>query len=142
MRSSEPPLCNVHQRAANNNQSQLIQAGPPALKATRPNTPGGFYARRFTLEEITDLLGLALKNDLSDEVSAVRVAVRRVMDQFESELSPAEYAGLARIIIAGTDAIARLMRAQKELADQHNAQFTQALIAALDEMAQEEQHDH
>jgi len=76
-----------------------------------------FYSRTYTLEEVADLVHSALDHSLDDEVAAVRVAVRRVMQQFHEELMPTEYARLASAIFTGANTIARLVRTSRDLAD-------------------------
>jgi hypothetical protein len=94
-----------------------------------------FYQRTYTIEEVADLLHLAIDHSLDDEVAAARVAVRRVMTQLKVELSPAEYARLATVIFTGTNTIGRLLRTSHELADKSSRELIEAIVTVLDERA-------
>jgi hypothetical protein len=74
-----------------------------------------FYNSSYTLEEIADLVGLAMDDSLEDELAATRIAIRRVLQQLKEELSPDEYAHMAGIIFRGTNTVARLLRVQNAL---------------------------
>ena len=65
---SQPPLCYVH-------SGRLRLEQETDNERQRKN----FYSRTYSLEEVADLVHLALDHSLDDEVAAVRVAVRRVM---------------------------------------------------------------
>ncbi len=112
IRESQPPFCRTH--------SDLRQGK-------------SFYNRTYTLEEVADLVHLALDHSLDDEVAAVRVAVRRVMQQLHEELTPTEYARLASAIFTGANTIARLVRTSRDLADDTADKFLKAIRQVLDE---------
>lgn len=95
----------------------------------------GFYEGRYSMEEIADLLNADTSKGLSDEVSAARVAVRRMLEHLEEELTPHEYAHLAQAIFTGTNSIVRLLRAQNELAGHSHDGFHRIINLALDEMS-------
>lgn len=97
-----------------------------------------FYQRTYTIEEVADLLHLAIDHSLDDEVAAARVAVRRVMTQLKEELSPAEYARLATVIFTGTNTIGRLLRTSHELADKRSLEIIEAIATVLDERARKQ----
>jgi hypothetical protein len=89
------------------------------------------------MQEIADLMRKAVEGDLSDEMKAARIAVRRVLQQLEEELSPAEYARMASLIFLGTNAIARLARAQRDLSREGAEEWAKAIALALDEVGRE-----
>jgi hypothetical protein len=92
-----------------------------------------FYSRTYTLEEVADLVHLALDHSLDDELTAVRIAVRRVLQQLHEELTPTEYARLASAIFTGANTIARLVRTSRDLADDTADKFVKAFEQVLDE---------
>jgi hypothetical protein len=105
---------------------------------TEGQSPGlrkSFYQRTYTIEEVADLIHLAIDHSLDDEVAAARVAVRRVMTQLKEELSPAEYARLATVIFTGTSTIGRLLRTSHELADKRTQEIMDAIARVLKEDA-------
>ena len=113
-------------------------ARPAAGKEATPDDPrSGFYDRRYTLAEIADLLRLSTDDSLKDELAAARVAVRRVLEHLEEELTPHEFAHLAQVIFTGTKTIVSLLQAQHDLADPAAVGFAWAIHQALDEMARE-----
>ena len=114
-----------------------ISAGKNGPEASR----SGFYDRRYTLQEIADLVTLNAGEDLTDEVTAARVAVRRVLQHLEEALTPSEYAHMAQVIFTGTNTIVRLLRAQQDLADPRAERFNQAIGQALDELSGELKFD-
>ena len=88
------------------------------------------------MEEVAQLLHLAIDHSLDDELTAARVAVRRVLNQLKDELTPAEYARLASVIFTGANTISRLVRTSHELADKRADEVMAALVKVLHEHAQ------
>lgn len=89
------------------------------------------------MQEVADLLNVAMDTDLSDELSAARIAVRRVLQQLEQQLSPAEYVRMAELIFRGANTIAGLLRAQLDLSREKSEILLEALSKALDEIGEE-----
>jgi hypothetical protein len=89
------------------------------------------------LEEVALLVNLALDDGLEDEVAASRIAVQRVMEELREELSPAEFARLAGLVFRGSDTIARLLRAQRELSGDAADGLAGAISEALDGLGDE-----
>jgi hypothetical protein len=127
IRGSEPPLCPVHARSGASRERQ------------EPATPGapGFYGRNFTVGEIADLLDSVEEKALADEIDAVRITTRRIMEQFSDTLEPAEYRQLARLVFAGANTIARLLQARRALSAASADDVAAAIAGALDELSQE-----
>ncbi|HET6444437.1 MAG TPA: hypothetical protein VFI27_07630 [candidate division Zixibacteria bacterium] len=121
LRSSDPPLCYAHARIAQS-QNEEESSSPGA----------GFYSRCYTLEEIADMVALALDDSLEDELAATRIAVRRVMQQLHEELSVDEYAHMAGIIFRGTNTVARLLRINKALSKENDSEIATGIGEALD----------
>ena len=124
MRDSQPPLCYFH--LGRHSQEQ---------ESDDKSHNKDFYRRTYTLEEIADLVHLALDHSLDDEVAAVRVAVRRVMQQLHEELTPTEYARLASAIFTGANTIARLVRTSRDLADDTRDMIRMVIEQVLDEQS-------
>ena len=124
IRESQPPLCRAH-----SGRQRLEQETDDERQ--RKN----FYRRTYSLEEVADLVHLALDHSLDDEVAAVRVAVRRVMQQLHEELTPTEYARLASAIFTGANTIARLVRTSRDLADDTRDVIRSVIEQVLDEQS-------
>jgi soluble lytic murein transglycosylase-like protein len=139
VRDSDSPLCATH-------------GGRPAGFAddvvpqhSESNAPDAFAAASAVeqdrsapdLEEVALLVNLALDDGLEDEVAASRVAVQRVMEELREELSPAEFARLAGLVFRGSDTIARLLRAQRELSGDAADGLAGAISEALDGLGDE-----
>jgi hypothetical protein len=125
---SKPPLCSTH-------SGRTDGAGAPAGNQNRQLH--GFYGREYTLEEVADLVNLALDDSLDDELAAARVATRRVLKQLQEELEPSDYAQLAGLIFTGTNTIARLLRTQRALRGESADGIAGAIAMALDELSNE-----
>ena len=128
VRESQPPLCSTHLKLTTG-------AGAPADNQNR--LTHGFYSSTYTVEELADLVSLALDGSLDDELSASRVAIRRVIEQLHNELPPEEYAKLAALVFTGVNTIARLLRTQRVLSGDSADSISGALSIALDEIANE-----
>lgn len=126
-RGTDPPRCSAH--AGRN----LITIGGNGDGRSR-----GFYDRRFTREELADLVTLALDDTLEDEIAAARVALRRVFAQLEREdLDADKYARLAALTFDGVRTIARLQKDRQSLVGEEDAGIAGVLAKALDELARE-----
>lgn len=95
-RGSEPPLCSNHDR--------------PGCY-----TPGTFY--RLPPEQLVELVALAGKVDLEDEIALVRVTLRRLFSDMASGEDPElESSRLAAQVFGGSRTIALLLRERRSLA--------------------------
>lgn len=158
VRGSDPPRCTAHRhleaaaqaeatpavlvlghaaRAKSRRAFAAEQVAQPRPDAEAERDPDGFYRLAYSVREMTDLVQSAAKGDLHDELSAARVAVRRVLQQLREELSPAEYARMASLIFRGTSTIAGLMRAQRHLSREASAEWAATLSKALDEVGRD-----
>lgn len=126
IRGSDPPLCYVHAR------KESTRSDEASLIAKK-----SFYSPSYTLDEIADLVGMAIDDTLEDELAATRVAVRRVMQQLQEELSPDEYAHMAGIIFRGTNTVARLLRIQRALSKEADEMIAAVIYEALDQLGDE-----
>jgi hypothetical protein len=93
------------------------------------------------MKEVVDLLNSAIDKELSDELDAARVAVRRTLQQLEQQLLPTEYAQLVNLIFRGTRTIAGLLQAQLDLSRDKSEFLVAALAQALDEIGKEKDAD-
>jgi hypothetical protein len=78
-----------------------------------------------------------MDRSLEDELAAARIAVRRVMEQLQEELTPGEYARMAGLVFTGANTISRLMRTQRVLDGQPADNLAKVIHKALDELAEE-----
>lgn len=120
LRESEPPLCYAHSRDGYGGDDDSTI---PAKQ--------DFYSRYYTLEEIADMVGMAMDNTLDDELAATRIAVRRVMQQLKNELTADEYAHMASLIFRGTNTVARLLRIKRSLSKEMESDFEAGIGEAL-----------
>ena len=132
VRGSEPPLCSSH--GGNGAAGEIRQ---PAEAVTRSSKGAEQHAAGPELEDVAALVSLALDDSLEDEVAASRIAVQRVMEELRQALSPAEFARLAALVFRGSDTIARLLRAQRELSGETAEGMAGAISEALDGLGDE-----
>jgi hypothetical protein len=136
IRDSDPPLCAAHRGLVEDQLPALSK--PSALTSIKDQFPDrGFYSPNYSIEEIVDLVNLTVDDTLDDEVAAARVALRRVMEQFRQELSPLEYGRLSALVFRGTDTIARLLRARRQLTGDAGDAYARAIGEALDQLSRE-----
>jgi len=138
MRESEPPLCAQHFEPSLPAETSIVTSKETSTEPS-PDAPNkanlDFYSRSFSIEELTALINLALVSSLNGEVAASRIAIRRILQQLEEELSAAEYAQLAGLIFTGANTIARLLRAQRSLSGEAAEGIIGSLAKGLDEMS-------
>ena len=133
-RDGDPPLCAAHsdwddpKKKPNNRRSEAI---------TENNLTTGIVNRRYSLEDIAELLNKNADFDLKDELTTARVAVRWLVRHLEEELTPHEFAHLAGVIFTGTNSIVRLLQAQQDLGEDEASEIARAFNQALDELSQE-----
>jgi hypothetical protein len=142
VRGSDPPLCSSHAgRARTDDVARPDRLPGPAAAEPGETLEQDTRAPRLEeapqLEEIALLVNLALDDSLEDEVAASRIAVQRVMEELREELSPAEFARLAGLVFRGSDTIARLLRAQRELSGETADGMAGAISEALDALGDE-----
>lgn len=135
---SEPPLCSVHAGWRPSQPPLPFQQPEPNRLGDQADPGQSLYSRTFSGEEVAALFVTVVDHSLNGEVMAARVAVRRVLEQLEKELSPAEYARLAALIFTGTNTIAGLLRAQRTLSGETADELVKLLNRALDEMVEDE----
>ena len=83
----------------------------------------------------------AIDSELSDELDAARVAVRRALEQLEQQLMPMEYARLVNLVFRGTRTIAGLLQAQLDLSREKSEFLVASVAQALDEIGEEKGAD-
>ena len=129
---SQLALCRVHGEQG----SRVWGSGEvAAIDTGGKQEEKSFYSASYSLEELSDLVHLAMDHTLDDEVGAVRIAVRRVMAQMQEELTPAEYARMASTIFSGANAIARLLKTSRDLAEEMTVVIEEASFEALDDLS-------
>jgi hypothetical protein len=92
-----------------------------------------FYQPAYTLEEVADLVSLEMDEGLADELSAVRVAIRRTLEKMKEELEAAEFARMAALIFRGANTAAHLLRTRRAI----RGQAVDGLLAAVAQAIQE-----
>lgn len=97
----------------------------------------GFYKPTYTLEEVADLVTLEIDKQLEDELTAVRVTIRRVLGKMDAELEPAEYARITSLVFQGATTIANLLRTRRAISGQAMDGFLGAIAQAIQELETE-----
>jgi ribosomal protein S9 len=98
---------------------------------------GSFYKSAYTLDEAADLLGRAMGAGVEDEVSAVRVAIRRALLKMEGEMDTAEFARMIGLVFRGANTVGHLLKTKRmingESADTIVGSLAQILLELRDE---------
>lgn len=99
---------------------------------------GRLYDDFFSDEEFLALEALAEEQSLESEVRLVRVALRRLLEDFGREygLRGVELERRALTLYKGAETLARLLRQQRELKDDENS-FEAVMKKALSELHDE-----
>jgi len=115
----------------------------PPPKRPRGAPPGnlnalkhGFYSRVFRKMELGDLQSVPLK-DLQDEISMLRVLIRRVVEFSQQASTLDEYLRLLSTLSQATANLGRLVRTQHLLAASPTSELDAAFEIALKELYQE-----
>ncbi len=140
---AQPPRCSTHAGCTKG------AGAPPGNHNAETH---GFYDRAYTLEELADLVANAANMTLDDEIAAVRVGIQRAMlkikdgrtndidkegDEYQRDLTAAEYAALASLITTGANTVARLLRARRSVSGDAADGIAGAIAQALDEIGNE-----
>jgi hypothetical protein len=111
----------------------------PGQKRKRGGQPGnfnalkhGFYSRRFTRQELEDLEN-AMQEGLQDEITLLRVQIRRLADFAGEETGQKGAIQTLTAISLGCTRLARMLGAQRTLGGDGSSD-AQALSEALNEV--------
>jgi hypothetical protein len=129
---TDPPACSAH--AGRN----VGAGGPPANQNARTH---GFYGRILSQQELADLVSYASDMSLDDEISCVRVALRRALEFVRDDSQRLDHDTFLRalgLIFHGARAVAYLVRLRQELAAAagHDP-FLDIIDQALDALGEE-----
>ena len=125
---TSPPRCSAH-------AGRNAGAGAPAGNQNR--RAHGFYSRVLTAGELADLVTFADDLSLADEIAIARVTLRRAMERLTTDLETDELTNLAKLTLAGTRTVARLLRDQRALSGEAADGIAGAIAQALDELGTE-----
>ncbi len=92
----------------------------------------GFYSNRFRLTELSDL-DTKLKEGLQDEISLMRVMIRRLVDAADKDTEKNDLVATLDTLGAATTRLAGLIRTQEALA-KRNDDLAEAISDALSEV--------
>ena len=95
---------------------------------------GSFYEPTYTLEEVADLISLKMEEGVEDELTAVRIAIRRTLLKMEAELDAAEFAIMAALIFKGSSTVAHLLRTRRAISGQAADGLLGAIAQAIQEL--------
>ncbi len=124
IRGSEPPRCSVHRLAG-------LRKRPSGSDVKGGD---GFYGRSYTLEELADLVKGAMDHSLDDELTAARVALRRVLERLHEEMPADPFARLVGLVFKGAETVVRLLQAQHALSDVPAEGVARAIVQVLDDL--------
>ncbi len=100
-----------------------------------------FYAPAYSPEETAALHNPAPANGLEDEITAVRITIRRTLQALKGELEPADFARLADLVFRGANTAGSLVKAQRMIdgasADALIGSVAQILLELRDEQGWE-----
>jgi hypothetical protein len=99
---------------------------------------GSFYKSAFTLDEAADLLDRAMGAGLEDEVTAVRVAVRRALMKMEGEMETAEFAQMVGLVFRGANTVAYLLKVRRMMSGETADSLLGSLSQILLELGREQ----
>ena len=128
---TDPPLCSAH-------AGRNVGAGAPMGNQNRLGH--GFYSRYFSLQELADLLDTADIPALAAEISAAKIAVRRILAYLKENngrhLPPDVFKAVIALVFIGTSTVGRLLRYQQALLDDVENVTEEAIAQALDELSE------
>ena len=128
---TDPPLCSAH-------AGRNVGAGAPLGNQNR--LEHGFYSRYFSLQELADLLETADIPALAAEISAAKIAVRRILAYIEEHngrhLPPEVFKAVISLVFVGASTVGRLLRYQQALLDDVENATEEAISLALDELSE------
>jgi hypothetical protein len=97
-----------------------------------------FYKSAFTLDEVADLLDRAMGAGVEDEVTAVRVAIRRALLKMEGEMEAAEFARMVGLVFRGANTVAYLLKARRMMSGETADSLLGSLSQILLELGREQ----
>ena len=132
--NTDPPLCSAHAG---------LNKGAGAPPGNRNRLTHGFYSRHYTLQEIADLLDLAEVPGLEDEITAARIAIRRLLAYLEENgrLPNRDFQAAIALVFTGTSTIGRLLRHQQILSGESADTISGGLATILNQLADDTGYD-
>jgi hypothetical protein len=107
------------------------------MESEKQSGKAGFYDTAFSLEEVTDLLNLAMENGLDDEIAAVRIATRRTLKKLEGEMETADFVKLVGLVHKGAGTVAGLLRTRRAISGEAADGLANAIAQIIQELATE-----
>jgi len=110
-------LCRVH-------LNRLVPSPDEAPSLREGTSPGesnpltqGFYSRHYTLQEIADLLDQVEIPALDEEITATRIAIRRLLSYLaeDDSVPDRDFQAAIALVFTGASTIGRLTRHQQVL---------------------------
>ena len=129
VRGTDPPLCAAH--------AGRTAAGAGAPKGNQNAVTAGFYSRALRPDELADLVALASIDDLNDEIGAVRVTIRRVLEALDKDPNIEQLAILAAHLFSGARTVARLLRDRRVISGAAAEGMVINLTQILEELGDE-----
>jgi len=128
------PLCRVHH----------YQKTPSPGKGTAPDKPShGFYSRHYTIQELADLLDETEIPDLDEEITAARVAIRRLLSYLAEDdpIPDRDFQAAIALVFTGASTIGRLLRHQQLLSGEAADTIAGGLGAIIDQITADLERD-
>jgi len=78
-----------------------------------------------------------METGVDDEITAVRLSIRRALLKLEGEMDPIEYGRLTRLIFSGANTIGYLMRTRRMITDEAADSIANSIAQILQEFKDE-----
>jgi hypothetical protein len=98
---------------------------------------GGIYDKAFALDELAEQVNNAMGAGVEDEISAVRITIRRTLLKMEADLNPDEFTAYARTVFSGANTIANLLKTNRALSGKAADDILDAVAVIVQELAGE-----
>ncbi len=135
------PNCRAYaMRGRQRCRPHLHTALPPPAAATPPAESGqlgqSFYSRHYTLQEIADLLDQADDPGLDQEITAARIAIRRILAYIDKndQLPDRDLQAALALVFTGASTIGRLLRHQQVLSGEAADSIAGGFGAIIDQI--------
>ena len=96
----------------------------------------GFYSRHYTIQEIADLLDQAELPALNEEITAARIAIRRLLSYLEENggIPDRDFQAAIALVFTGASTIGRLTRHQQLLSGESADTIAGGFGAIIDQI--------
>ena len=142
-------LCRVHLNPLlpSPGEGTFPDEDPSCSEGPAPGNPNrlshGFYSRHYTLQEIADLLDQAEVPALDEEITAARIAVRRLLAYIDKDgrLPDRDLQAAIALVFTGASTVGRLLRHQQLLSGEAADTIAGGFGAIIDQITADMEMD-